>query len=101
MNDANEQGGMRHGSAGMPANLTCEQVTSLIMDYVTGVLDDTTVAAFERHLWGCRDCRAFLNTYRKTLQTTQSLSYDDVPAEMVQRVQQFLNQRLGLPRLDC
>ena len=98
MKNANDKGGSHSGSTGTPAPITCEQVTALVVDYVTGTLDDTTAGAFERHLQRCRDCIAFLNTYQKTIQTTQSLSYDDIPAEMVQRVQQLLSQRLGLHR---
>lgn len=77
------------------ATLTCEQVTSLIVDYVTGALDPAITNAFELHLQGCQDCMAFLNTYKTTIQATRSLSYEEIPAEMVRRVEEFLKQRIN------
>lgn len=85
------------GSPDRPAALTCEQVTSLISDYVTDAIDSATARAFESHLQGCRDCIAFLNTYQTTIQSTRSLRYEEAPAEMVSRVEEFLKQRLQPP----
>jgi hypothetical protein len=51
---------------------TCKQATSLILDYLTQELDSQTALAFEEHLNDCPDCVAFLNTYKKTLELTQS-----------------------------
>ncbi len=70
--------------------LTCQQVTDAIIDYLTGEMQSTTTALFDEHLQGCPDCVAFLNTYRSTIRATRSLSYDDVPNEVRTRVQQFL-----------
>jgi hypothetical protein len=56
------------------------------------------LGAFERHLRRCRNCIAFLNTYRLTIQATRALSYDHVPAEIVPHVRRFLNQRMPLHR---
>ncbi|MBI4527821.1 MAG: zf-HC2 domain-containing protein [Deltaproteobacteria bacterium] len=44
----------------------------LIADYLAGHLSPTVLAAFERHLGHCHDCTAFLNTYKKTIEATQS-----------------------------
>ena len=74
--------------------LTCEQVTALLIDYVTGALDPTTTRALQEHLRNCRDCVAFLRTYTEAIGATRSLRYEDVPAEMVDRVQQFLRTRI-------
>jgi len=78
--------------------LTCQRVTDLILDYITDDMEVTLRTAFERHLRNCPDCRAFLNTYRQTIRTTRSLHYDQVPEEMLSRVQRFLRERIeGLP----
>jgi anti-sigma factor RsiW len=95
---ANEGAEGHSGSAGTPAHVTCEQITSWIVDYVTGVFDDDTTRAFEAHLHACRDCIAFLNTYRKTIQTVRTLADVDVPGEMVLRVRQFISQQTGSNR---
>ena len=76
------------------AVLTCEQITDLVLDYVAMVLDKGTTVVFEEHIRKCPDCMAFLNTYRKTIQATQSLRYEDIPADMQNRVRQFLIEKI-------
>jgi hypothetical protein len=80
------------------AKLTCEQVTALIRDYLAGELDPDLASTFEEHLRRCSDCLAFLNTYKQTIQSVQSLRYDEIPAEMQTRVRQFLRAKIkGIP----
>ena len=74
--------------------LTCERVTALLIDYITGALDTTMVSAFERHLQRCPDCEAFLRTYRETVRATRTLRYDDIPEEMQSRIHAFLRQKI-------
>ena len=80
------------------AQLTCERVTALIRDYLSGELDHDLASTFEEHLRRCTDCVAFLNTYKQTVQAVQSLSYEEVPAEMRIRARQFLWAKMkGFP----
>ena len=74
--------------------ITCERVTALLIDYITGALDPTIVPVFERHLQRCQDYEAFLRTYRETVRTARTLRYDDIPEEMQRRVHAFLRQKL-------
>jgi hypothetical protein len=74
--------------------LTCQQLTDIILDYVTNDMEPALRAAFERHLQRCVDCVAFLNTYQETIRATRSVCHEDVPAEMVHRVQNFLRERI-------
>lgn len=76
------------------AKITCQHITALILDYVTGELDPDTTVAFEAHLHLCPDCVAFLSTYKKTIQATRSLRYEEIPSEMVTRVRRFLQARI-------
>jgi anti-sigma factor RsiW len=71
-------------------DLTCQQVTDLIADYLAGTLDPETTSAFEEHLRDCRDCVAFLNTYKRTSHMVRSLRCEEVPSEMAERVRCFL-----------
>ena len=78
--------------------LTCERVTAVIRDYLAGELAPDLASAFEEHLRRCADCVAFLNTYKQTVQAVQSLSYEEIPAEMQIRVRQFLRAKMkGFP----
>jgi anti-sigma factor RsiW len=76
-------------------DLTCQQVTALLIDYVTDELDPAITQALQEHLRHCRDCVAFLRTYTETIRATRSLRYEDVPAEMVDRLQAFLHARIA------
>ena len=70
--------------------LTCQQVTDIIIDYLTGDMRPEISKLFTGHLQGCLDCLAFFNTYNSTVRATRLLSYNDVPNEMRTRVRQFL-----------
>jgi hypothetical protein len=72
---------------------TCEDVVGLVADYLTGALDRDTAAAFEAHLRRCRDCIAFLNTYKHTITAVRTLRVEEFPAEMEGRVRHFLEMR--------
>ena len=52
--------------------LTCERETALIADYLASNLSSGVLASFEKHLEDCPDCKAFLQTYRKTIEITRS-----------------------------
>ncbi len=81
------------------ADRTCQQITDLILDYITGELHPDTAAEFEEHLGICPDCVAFMNTYKKTVEVTRSLPCEDIPAEMEKRVRRFLEEKIkGAPR---
>jgi anti-sigma factor RsiW len=74
--------------------LTCQQLTDIILDYVTNEMEPALRAAFERHLERCVDCVAFLHTYQETIRATRSVCHEDMPVEMVHRVQNFLLERI-------
>jgi len=92
---------VRRASAQRPhsknANITCQHITALILDYVTGELNAETALAFKAHLRKCPDCIAFLSTYQKTVQAAQSLRYESIPLQMRRRVRQFLRERIKGP----
>ena len=93
---------VRHTSAQRPrsknAKITCQQITSLILDYVTEELDPQTTLAFKAHLRKCPDCIAFLSTYQKTVHAARSLRHESIPLQMRRRVRQFLRERIkGAP----
>jgi len=54
------------------ATVTCKDATDLIGDYLSDNLNPANRRAFEAHLSGCRDCAAFLATYKRTIGLTKS-----------------------------
>ena len=78
----------------IPARVTCEQATALLIYYVTGELDPATTLVLERHLERCVDCVVFLRTYQETIRTTRTLRYDDMPGELQDRLLQTLHAKM-------
>lgn len=73
-----------------PTRLTCQRVTEMLTDYMTGDLDAATTLALEAHLQNCLDCTAFFNTYKATVSEARALRYEEIPAEMQERLHRFL-----------
>ena len=81
--------------------MTCQQVAQFLIDYVTGELPAQQRDVFERHLAGCRDCRNYLDSYRKTIAleraafapTTGAGAGADIPEALVQAVLSACRER--------
>ena len=78
-------------------NLTCQQVTTLLVDYVAGDMEPPTRTAFEAHLRDCQDCLAFLATYKETIRVTRAARYEAIPEKVLTRVLQFLRREIEGP----
>ena len=82
-------------------DLTCQQVTALLVEYVTEALPPLTLQALQEHLRICEDCCAYLNTYRATIQATRTVRYDDMPAVLQDRLLRFLRTRVNRAPPAC
>jgi len=82
-------------------DLTCQQVTALLVEYITETLAPQTLRALQEHLRTCEDCCAYLNTYRATIQATRTLRYDDMPAVLQDRLLSFLRTRVTRAPPSC
>ena len=56
--------------------MTCRDVMEFLADYFDEALAESERALFEEHLSKCRDCLAYLNTYRRTVQLEKQ-AFDD------------------------
>ena len=52
--------------------LTCKQEVDFIARYLSADLQGRELAAYESHLAVCKDCVAFLKTYKTTIDLTRS-----------------------------
>lgn len=93
--------GLKRHIPGLPALGACDKVTpmvrcqelvDLLMDYLDGELAAPRAAALEVHLNGCSPCLAFLNTYRSTIQVSRDLTAEEIPAELTERLLDFLKR---------
>ncbi|MGH7795324.1 MAG: zf-HC2 domain-containing protein [Candidatus Binatia bacterium] len=53
-------------------SITCKKEVDFIARYLAADLTGRELAAFEGHLELCRDCVAFLQTYKTTVELTRS-----------------------------
>lgn len=74
----------------VPLKLTCEDVIGMLLEYLEARLDESALAALERHLAACAPCVAYLNTYRRTRELTAASERADMPDEMKARLRDFL-----------
>jgi len=78
-----------------PAQLTCQDVIGLLLDYLERTLGPATLASLERHLADCAACVAYLRTYRKTRDLTREATKVTMSEELTARLRAFLLERLA------
>ena len=66
---------------------TCRDEVTLISEYLTDNLSKSERRAFEDHLSTCRDCGAFLATYRKTIELSRSFLRRHSPSQPALQLQ--------------
>ena len=73
--------------------MTCREVSDFLADYVSGTLATDIRAQFDRHLSVCPNCRAYLATYRATIElgrrafaSPDADAQTEVPAELVSAI---------------
>ena len=77
-----------------PSITRCRQATALVMEYLNDELDQGVRAAFETHLDHCQDCRAFLATYKQTVEAAHTLQYDEMPPGLQDEALATLSEKL-------
>lgn len=77
----------------MPTMMTCGEVEAVLLDYVEGNLSGYALMKFEFHIKTCRECRDYLNAYRKTialggkvLGPTDESAPDDIPQDLINAI---------------
>ena len=74
--------------------LTCRDVIARLGDYVDAALDLLMRARVALHLAVCPACRAYLATYRRTLELVGRAGRAEMPADVRHRVTRELLERL-------
>jgi len=79
--------------------VTCREVADFLMDYLDGTLPESQRAIFDKHLGVCPDCRAYIDSYRRTIAIGRAVYDDgtepsDAPEELIQSI---LKARSGGP----
>ena len=74
------------------SNVTCIELIAFLDAYVDDELDAETRGDFDRHLLICPSCRAYLASYRETIELARGAAEreeefaHDAPAELIEAV---------------
>ncbi len=73
--------------------MTCQDLAEFLLDYVQGDLPATVATSFQRHLDVCADCRAYISTYRQTIELSKAAfhiphedQFESIPDELVKAI---------------
>ena len=72
----------------------CREVIRELSEYLDGELDPTLAEELRRHLDDCEDCGIVVDTTRKTIEMYCNREPAPLPADVKQRLQRALEQKL-------
>ncbi|MDH3584299.1 MAG: hypothetical protein OER86_08805 [Phycisphaerae bacterium] len=78
--------------------MTCRELIEFLLDYHEQRLPDSQRTEFEKHLVDCPCCKHYLDSYRETVHTAQSVCRGqheppaDMPEQLVQAILAARNQ---------
>jgi predicted anti-sigma-YlaC factor YlaD len=70
--------------------MNCKDAIGVLADFLEQSLSPDVLADLERHLGDCGPCRAYFETYRKTVELTGRAEHVEMPAEMKARLRSLL-----------
>ena len=79
--------------------LTCRELIDFLDQFIADELEQATANRFREHLMICPDCRAYLDSYRKTIAlarlatTPEAQAPDEVPASLLNAVREAMCQK--------
>lgn len=74
---------------------TCEEVDQFAYNFLEGQLNPKTTHQVERHLKTCKNCRRFMESYRKIRSLGQSPSSIVLDPEFKEKMLEFLTRKGG------
>lgn len=66
----------------MAGNITCQDLTDLITEYLEGSMSFSERVRFQIHLGFCQGCRNYLNQMKTTIRTVGKLPAEPIPDEV-------------------
>jgi anti-sigma factor RsiW len=74
--------------------MTCQEAIALLLDYLESTLAPEALERLETHLADCEPCRAYLATYRRTIDVAGAAGKIEMPDDMRRRLRAFLLDQL-------
>jgi anti-sigma factor RsiW len=78
--------------------MTCREAIDVLAEFLEQSLSPQALAEFEQHLADCAPCRAYLETYRRTVALAGRAERVEMPEEMKSRLRDLLLAELGRDR---
>jgi predicted anti-sigma-YlaC factor YlaD len=70
--------------------VSCKDVADFLLDYLDGTLPFAQRLTFKLHLGLCRDCRRYIDSYKKTIEisraSNQPAEIEDPPEALIQAI---------------
>lgn len=76
--------------------ISCDDVTDLLGDYVEGDLMPTIVQRLDHHIAECAHCRELKHGYLTTIALARGLGDKPMPRDVQSRLRKALKERLGI-----
>jgi anti-sigma factor RsiW len=73
--------------------MKCEELLSLLNEYVDGTVDPAICAEFERHMAGCNPCQVVVDNIRQTISIYREGESWELPPEFRARLHASLRER--------
>ena len=73
--------------------MKCEELLTLLNEYVDGTVDPTICEEFERHMAGCKPCQVVVDNIRKTITLYKNGQPCELPCEFRNRLHHTLRQK--------
>jgi anti-sigma factor RsiW len=77
----------------MHGMITCKEFENFILDYLDDELPSLQRTRFERHIRLCRECKQYLQAYRRTIEVSSAVlsapetqDPDDVPEDLIKAI---------------
>jgi anti-sigma factor RsiW len=77
----------------MHGMITCKEFENFILDYLDDELPSLQRTRFERHIRLCRECKQYLQAYRRTIEVSSAVLSapetqvpDDVPEDLIKAI---------------
>jgi len=72
--------------------MNCREAIDVLVDYLDETLTPDVLAQLEAHLRVCAPCRAYLATYKRSVELAAKVNRVEMPPEAKQRLRDFLNR---------
>jgi len=73
--------------------MKCEELLSILNEYVDGTADAAICHEFEQHMAGCNPCQVVVDNVRKTIQLYKGGQPYELPVAFRERLHGLLRQR--------